>query len=158
MFVLLEISRIQVKNLFCHFIQEIHYLPKLATDSCLIYFSIVTVWLQHADIWVETQFPFPVFSFLCKDIVESSNFMGGRFWYYCHAASLVLLLSHVCLHTRQFVAVRLCGLTVASMSHTLPAESNHGGFQVSYLIVTSRVHRDATNTARTSDWSSLRHS
>lgn len=84
--------------------------------------------------------------------------MGRRFWCYCHATSLVLFLSHVCLHTRQFVAVRFCGLTVASMSHTLPAESNHGAFQVSSLTVTSRVHRDATNAARTSGWASLRHS
>lgn len=158
MFIFLEISQIWVKNLLCHSIQEIFYLPKLTTDSCLMYFSNVTVCLQHADMWVETQFPFPVFSFLCKVIVESSNFLGWRFWCYCDAASLVLFLSHVCLHTRQFVAVRLCGLTVASMSHTLPAESNHRGFQVSYLTVTSRVHRDATNTARTSGWASLRHS
>lgn len=123
-----------------------------------MYFSIVTVLFQQAGIWVETQFPFPfpVFSYLCKDIVESSNFVWGCFWCYCHAASLVLFLSHVCLHTRQFVAVRLCGLTVASRSHTMPADSNHGGFQVS--IVTSHVHRDATNTTRTSGWASLRPS
>lgn len=154
MFVLLEISQIQVKNLLCHSILEIYYLPKLATDSCLMCFSFVTVLFQHADIWVETQFPLPVFSFLGKGIVEilvgyCSNFMGGCFWCYCHAASLVLFLSRVCLHTRQFVAVRLSGLSVTSMSHTLPPESNHGGFQASHLTLTSHVHRVATNVTGT---------
>lgn len=55
---------------------------------------------------VESQFPFPVFSLLWKDSVESSNFMWGRFWCYCRAASLVLFIP--CLPAHQTV----CGCEI----------------------------------------------
>lgn len=119
MFVFLEISQIRVKKLLCHSVPKIYFLPKFATDSCLMYFSIVTVLIQHVDIWVETQFPFPVFSFLCKDIVESSNFMGGCFWSYCQAASLVLFLSRVCLHTSLLQWESVAWLLPACLTHCL---------------------------------------
>lgn len=38
---------------------------------------------------------------------------------------LGLLLADICLLTRQFLAVRLSSLTVANMSHILPAEPEH---------------------------------
>lgn len=51
--------------------------------------------------------------------------MGGHFQWYFHDVSLVCFLADVCLQTRQSLAVRLSGLTVANMSHVLPAESKH---------------------------------
>lgn len=128
MFVFLEVSLIQVKKELpqqCHSIYEIYYLPKIASDSLLTNFSREKVLFQHAELWIEAQFSFLIFPLSCKSFCRRQWFCGRAFLVLFSCCLSGLLLADICLQTRHFLTVRLSGLTVANMSHILPAESKH---------------------------------
>ena len=89
-----------------------------------MYFSCETVLFQHADLWVEAQFSFPIFSLSCKGFCRRQWFCGRTFLVLLSCCFFGLLFSW-CWPANQFLAVRLSGLIVTNMSHVLPAELKH---------------------------------
>lgn len=119
MFVFLEISQIWVKNLLCHSIEEIFYLPKLATDSCLIYFHcdsvIPTCWRLSRD-----SIPISNIFILAQGYGRKQQFLGECFWCYSHDASLILFLSRVCCTPDSLLLwVSVAWLLPACLTHCL---------------------------------------